>query len=110
MDKQEVLEKVQSKKVFVGEMEKAKLDKSNWIAVISTFIISISFIITFCILGQKASAFAIAAICFTWASVFYFCQFFIAKRPWQVLIGAILECFGALIMILNFILVNVGVI
>ena len=55
-------------------------------------------------------AFAIAAICFCWASIFYFCQYFIAKRPWQVLIGAILEAIGSLIMITNFILANIGVI
>lgn len=68
-------------------MEKTKLDKSNWIAVVSAFVWSLKLIITFCILGQKESAFAIGSICFAWASVFYFCQYFIAKRPWQVLIG-----------------------
>lgn len=110
MNKQEILEKAQSKKVIIGEMEMAKLNKANWIAVVSAFILAVGFIIALCCLGQKASAFAIAAICFCWASIFYFCQYFIAKRPWQVLIGAILEAIGSLIMITNFILANIGVI
>jgi len=110
MDNKEVLEKAQSKKAVIGEMEKAKLDKSNWIAVIGTFFVALGFIIAFCIIGQKESAFAIGAICCSWASIFYFGQYFIAKRPWQVLIGAILEAFGALIMTTNFILAVVGII
>lgn len=110
MEKNEVLEKAKSKKAYVGEMEKSKIDKSNWIAVIVTGIIAIGFIIVECALGHKAIAFMIGAICFTWASVFYFCQYFIAKRPKGVLIGAILEAFGALIMLTNYILTYLGVI
>jgi len=110
MDNKEVLEKAQSKKAIVGEMEKAKIDKSNWIAVITTGILAVAFIIVECALGHKAIAFMIGAICFTWASVFYFCQYFIAKRPKGVLIGAILESLGAMIMLTNYILTYVGVI
>lgn len=110
MEKNEVLEKVQQKKPVLGEMEKSKLDKSNWIAVFGTFFVAIAFIIAFCCINQKECAFAIGSICFTWASIFYFCQYFIAKRPWQVLIGAVLECIGACIMITNFILTVLGVI
>ena len=109
MEKQEILEKAK-KKALVGEMEKAKINKSNWIAVISTGIIAIILIIVEGILGHKAACFTIGAICFAWASVFYFCQYFIAKRPIGVLIGAIFELLGACVMILNYILTNVGVI
>ena len=110
MEKEEVLKKVQSKKVFIGEREKAKINKSNWIAVISACVIAIAFMIIEGSLGHYASIYAIGAVCFTWASVFYYCQYFIAKRPKGVLIGAILETLGALIMITNYILINVGVI
>ena len=110
MEKEEILAKAKKKKAVVGEMEKAKINKSNWIAVIATMVVAVAFIITEGALGHKAVCFAIAAICFAWASVFYFCQYFIAKRPYGVLIGAILEGFGAAIMITNYILTNLGVI
>lgn len=110
MEKEEILEKVKSKKVVVGEMEKQKINKSNWISLISTCAVAIVFMIVEGALGHKTSLFAIGAICFVWASVFYFCQYFVAKRPKAVLIGAILEGFGAAIMITNFILSATGVI
>lgn len=110
MEKEEVLQKAQKKKALVSEFEKEKINKSNWIAVICTCVVAITFIIIEAILGHKAICFGIGAICFTWASVFYFCQYFIAKRPVGVLIGAIFELFGGLIMITNYILANVGVI
>ena len=110
MEREEILEKAKSKKAIVGEMEKTKIDKSNWIAVIATMIVAVAFIVVEACLCHRASCFAIGAICFSWASVFYFCQYFIAKRPKGVLVGAVLETLGALIMITNYILVNVGVI
>ena len=64
MDNKEVVEKAQSKKAVVGEMEKVKIDKSNWIAVIVTGILAVAFIIVECSLGHKAIAFMIGAICF----------------------------------------------
>ena len=88
--------------VWKGDtMKKRNSLRSRWLS---------NTVIVFCILGQKANAFAVASICFTWASVFYFCQYFIAKRPKPVLIGAVLEGIAALIMIISFILVNLGVI
>ena len=39
-----------------------------------------------------------------------FIQYFKAKRPWQVLIGAVLEAIGAISMLVVYILYNVGVI
>ena len=110
MEKKEVLEKAQPKKDIVCEMERANINKSNWIAVIATAFVAIVIICVEAMLGHRASCFAIGAICFTWASVFYFCQYFVAKRPLGTLIGAIFETLGALIMITNYILVVVGVI
>ena len=110
MKKEEVLAKVAKKKALVGEMEKTKIDKANWIAVIVASIVAIGFIIVEGALGHKPACFAIGAICFSWASVFYFCQHFLAKRPIGVLVGAIFEFLGAAIMTTNYILSSVGVI
>lgn len=110
MKKEEILNKAKSKKVLIGEMEKQKIDKSGWIALIVTGVVAIAFIVVEASLKHKASCFAIGAIGFAWASVFYFCQYFIAKRPVGTLIGGIFETIGALIMITNYILTNVGVI
>ncbi len=111
MEKSEVLKKAQSKQPIIGEYENQKISKSNWISVIVTGVVALAFIIVFAILQQKAVCFAIGGICFTWATTFYFCQYFIAKRRhWGIFIGATLELLGALIMITNFILASVGVI
>lgn len=110
MDKEEVLKKVQAKKDNVGEMERTKINRANWISVIATGVVAIAFIIVFGCLRMKAVCFAIGAICFVWPSVFYFCQYFIAKRPVGVLVGAIFESFGFLVMLTNFILSLCGVI
>ncbi len=64
MDKQEVLKKAQEKKPIVGEMEKTKIDKSNWIAVTVTGIIATIFMIVEGALGHYASIHAIGTICF----------------------------------------------
>ena len=72
-------------------------------------IIATALMITLGALGVFTGLYAIASICFVWAGVFYFCQYFIAKRPWQVLIGAILDSIGAIIMFTFFILFSVGV-
>ncbi len=111
MEKEEVLKMAQGKKAIVGEFENQKINKANWISVIITGIVAVAFIVVFSILGLKEVCFAIGAICFTWATTFYFCQYFIAKRKhWGILLGATLELLGALIMITNFILATVGVI
>ena len=111
MNREEILEKAQSKKVQVGEYENQKIAKSNWISVIVTGIVALAFIIVFGALGHKEVCFAIGGICFSWATTFYFCQYFVAKRKHiGILLGAIGELLGAIIMILNFILSVVGVI
>lgn len=111
MEREEILEKVQNKKAYVGEYENQKLAKCNWIAVIATGIVALACICLFGALGLKSVCFAIGGICFTWATVFYFCQYFIAKRKHVgILLGAIGELLGALIMIANCVLSIVGVI
>ncbi len=110
MEKEEILKKAQDKKDIVGEMEKTKINKSCWIGNIAACVVAVALMIIEGALGHFTSIFAISAVCFVWASVFYFCQYFVAKRPWPVLIGAVLEGVGAIIVTVFFILFNIGVI
>ena len=41
MERDEILEKAQKKKVYVGEMEKSKINKSNWIALIVAQVLAV---------------------------------------------------------------------
>lgn len=109
MNNKEILEKVKSKKVYVGEMEQAKINKSCWIGNIAACVLAVVLMIIEGALGHFTAIYALASVCFTWASVFYFCQFFIAKRPVGVLVGAVLEALGAVAMIVVYIFYNVGV-
>lgn len=109
MDKKEILEKASKNKAIVGEMEKININKSCWIANIVAVITATILMVILGALGIFEGLYAIGIICFAWESVFYFCQYFLAKRPWQVLIGAILSTFGAVIMLTFFILYSVGV-
>lgn len=109
MEKQEILEKAQQKKALVGEMEKTKINKSCWIANILACIIAVIFMIVEGLSGHYSAIYALGAVCYSWASVFYFCSFFIAKRPKGVLIGGILHGIGAVIMITFYILFSTGV-
>lgn len=109
MNNKEILEKVKGKKVYIGEMEYAKTNKACWIALISACVLAVIFMIMEGALGHFTAIYALGSVCFTWASVFYFCQFFIAKRPWQVLIGAVLEAVGAITMLVFYLLFNMGV-
>ena len=110
MEKEEILKKIQEKKDVVGEMERSKINKANWISVVVTGIVAVVFINIFAFLNMKEVCFAIGAICFAWAATFYFCQYLIAKRPKGILVGAIFEALGMGIMITNFILTLCGVI
>ena len=109
MENKEILEKAQKGKDVVGEMERTKVDKGGWIALVVAGVLAVAFIIAEGALGHFAGLFAIAAICYTWASVQYFCQYFLAKRPWPVLFGAILHGIAAVAMLVLYVLVNVGV-
>ncbi len=108
MEKEKILEKAH-KKHPVGEMEAQKINKSCWIALIVTGIVAIALMIVEGALGHFTAIYAIGFICHTWASVFYTLQYFIAKRPRGVLIGAILCGIGAGIMLTLYILTNIGV-
>ena len=109
MEKDEILEKAK-KKHPVGEMETSKINKSNWIALIVAGIVAVALIITEGVLNHITAIYAIAFICFTWACVFYFCQFFVAKRRYVgILIGGVLDGLGAVAMLTLYILYNVGV-
>jgi uncharacterized integral membrane protein len=111
MDNKEILERASGKKSYVGEYETQGINKSNWASVIATGIVAVAFIIVFACLNMKEVCFAIGAICFTWASVFYFCQYFVAGRRFAgILIGAVLEALGVVAMITCFALTVVGVI
>ncbi len=109
MEKQEILEKARQKKIVVGEMEQAKINKSNWIGNICAGIVAVILMIIEGALGHYSAIYALGMVCFTWASVFYFCSYFIAKRPKGVLIGAILESLGAIAMLTLYILFSTGV-
>ena len=72
MNKQEVLEKAQSKKAQVGEMEYTKMGKGNLIAIIVAGVLAVAFMIVEGVLGHFSAIYALGAVCYTWASVFYF--------------------------------------
>lgn len=110
MEKEEILEKAKKKKVIIGEMEKQKINSGNWIAIISTGIVAVIWMIVEGALGHRTAIYAIASICFCWASVFYLMQFIKAKRPWQVLIGAVLDGLAFITMVILYILSVCGVI
>lgn len=109
MNNKDILEKVKSKNVYVGEMEHAKINQSCWIGTISACILAVVLMIAEGWLGHFTAIYALGAVCYTWASVFYFCQFFLAKRPWQVLIGAVLYGAAAITMLVIYVLYNLGV-
>ncbi len=108
MEKEEILKKAQ-KKHPIGEMEAKKISKSGFISILVVGILAVAFMIIFGALGNFTALYVIGFLCFTWAAVFYFLQFFIAKRPKGVLIGAILESIGAIVMFVFFILFQIGV-
>ena len=107
MKKEEILEKAGKKKAVVGEMEREKLGKSSFISLICAGVLAIVFMIVEGVLGHFTAIYALAAVCYTWASVFYFLQYFLAKRPWQVLIGAGLEGAAAIAMIVLYIIYSI---
>ena len=109
MDKNEILNKASSKKVVVGEMERQKINSGNWIALLFAGITAITFMIIEGILGHFSAIYALGAVCYGWAMSFFICQYFIAKRPWQVLIGAVLHGIGFGAMITLYILRTTGV-
>ena len=108
MEKEEILQKAANKNP-VGEMEKTKINKAGWISTIVVGVFAIAFMIVEGILGHYSAIYVVAFLCYCWASVFYTLQYFVAKRPWGVLVGAILEGLAAICMLVCYILYNVGV-
>ena len=104
MEKEKIMEKAKSKKLFVGEMEKQKINTGNWISLIVAGIIATALIIAEFSQRHGTGGFAVAAVCYAWASGQYFCQFFLAKRPWQVLIGAVLHALAFVACIVFYVL------
>jgi len=109
MEKEEVLEKTKEKKALVGEFEKEKVNKGSMIALLITGIVAVALIITECAMGHYAGGLAIGMICYLWASLQYTFQFFLAHRPWQVLIGSVLHGLAFIACLVFFILFSVGV-
>ena len=108
MEKEEILEKAK-KKHPIGEMEQAKINKSGWISLIVVGTMAVAFMIVEGGLRQFASLYATGTLFFTWACVFYTLQYFLAKRPWQVLIGSILDGLAFVFFFVRYILCVTGV-
>lgn len=109
MEKEEILERVSSKKAVIGEMEKEKTNKSVLISLLTTGIFAVILIIIEGIFKHFTSIYCIASLCFLWACVFYTLQYFKAKMPWQVLIGAILDGLAFIFFITRYILSIIGI-
>lgn len=108
MEREEILEKSKrTKPALVGEMENTKTNKGNWIAVIAAGVFAVVIMILFGVFGHYSSIFAVASICYLWASVFYTCQFILAKRPWPVLFGSVLHGLAFVAMVVLYILSSV---
>ncbi len=107
MDKNEILEKASKRKVAMGEMEAQKIGIINWIAMIVASVFAGGFCIASGVLGVPSAVYAILAIFSAWACVFYTLQYAIAKRPWPVLIGAVLTGLATAGLIVCFVLSHV---
>jgi len=110
MEKDEILKKASSKKSIVGEAEEKGLNKSSWITLIIVGIVAVIFMIIEGIFGHFTSIYVLASICFLWGGVFYFLQYFLAKRQYVgILIGAILDTLAFLLFLTRYILAIVGI-
>ena len=109
MEKEEILKKAASRKTSVGEMEKQKINSGNWIALVVAGVIAVALMIIEGCLGHYSAIYALGAVCYGWATCFFICQYFVAKRSWQVLIGAVLHGLGFAAMVTLYILRAAGV-
>lgn len=108
MEKTEILEKASKNPEHVGEMEKSKINRSCWISNICACVLAVIIMLAEGLLGHFSTVYAVGMICSLWASVLYFCQFFIAKRPWQVLIGGVLHGIAVCVLLFFYIKTNMG--
>lgn len=104
-----VLENIQGEKSALDESEKSKISKACWIATIVSCGIAVILMIIEGVMGNYTSIYALGSVCFMWASVFYFCQYFIVRKSWPIMLGAILESLGAVIMMTFYILFSAGI-
>ena len=109
MEKDEILEKAGKKKAIVGEMEKEKIGKSTWISLLVAGIFAVGFIVAEGAFGHFTAIYAISSIVFLWACLFYTLQYFLEKRPLQVLIGSVLDGLAFLFFFIRYILSVTGV-
>ena len=107
MSREEILKQSEKKKNVVGEMETDKIRKGNWIAVIVAGIVAVIFAVSECAQLRHPAYFALLCVIFTWACTLYTCQYFLAKRPWQVLIGSVLYGLASIAMIVLYIISSV---
>lgn len=110
MEKDVILKIASEKKAVVGEAEKGKINKSCWIANIVAVTLAVIFMIVEGILGRFSTIYLLGSICSIWASVFFFLQYFVAKRPKGVIIGGVLHALGGIVWLVFYILYTVGVI
>jgi len=108
MNKQDLEKRASSSKpALVGEMENSKTNKGNWISLVVAGVVAVAMMVVEGLLGHYMAIFAIASICYVWAATFYTCQYILAKRPWPVLIGAVLHGLAFIAMIVLYIISNI---
>ena len=109
MEKEKILEKAK-KKHPIGEMEKQKINTANWISLSICSAFALALIIVEGIKHNFDALYAIASICYLWATIFYIGQRVVAKRSKGVLIGAILHGLAFIITFTFYILYSIGAI
>ena len=109
MEKEKILEKAKNRHP-IGEMEKQKVNTANWISLVISCVFALALIIVEGIKKQFDALYAIASICYLWATIFYICQRVVAKRSKGVLFGAVLHGIAFIITFTFYILYSVGAI
>lgn len=108
-EKEEILKKAENKHP-IGEMEQQKLYTCFWISVLTIGVFAITMMIVEGVLGHISTIYILAAMCFLWAAVFYFLEYFVAKRKFAgIMIGAVLEILAFIFFMVRYILCVLGV-
>lgn len=108
MEKDKILEKAK-KKHPIGEMERQKVNTANWISLVISCVYALALIIVEGAKKHFDALYAIASICYLWATIFYICQRVVAKRNKGVLIGAVLHGIAFVVTFTFYILYSMGV-
>ena len=110
MKNNEILNKASAKKALIGEAEQKGLQKCYWLSLLIIGMVAVAFMIIEGIFAHFTTIYVLASICFLWGAVFYFLQYFIAKRKHVgILIGAILESLAFVFFVTRYILAIVGI-